>query len=146
LCSDAYSYGEWAGVVASVATGYIGGTKAVAAASSKLGVQYGVRLVDFSHSLTPSNKLKKMGSKFFSWLNKKGNRLNGDYVPRNLHWRMDPVYRTKFLDDVTRAKNPPFSDFRGLINRLPYTPAGFLYGMGSLEFNEFLDSGCECQR
>jgi RHS repeat-associated protein len=144
LCSSAYKYGEVAGIAGSVMTGFIGGTKAVATASSKLGAEYGVRLVDFSHSLKPSAELKNIGTRFANWLNKKGNRLNGDYVPRNLHWRMDPVYRTKFLNDALRAEHVPFSDFRGLINRMPYTPGGLIYGATSMAANEISIPECGC--
>lgn len=144
VCSRAYSNGEWAGVVGSVATGFIGGTKAVAKASSKLGREFNYPLVDFSHSLLPSNQLKRMGTRFSRWLNKKGNRLNGDFVPRNLHWRMDPEYRTKWLTDAERAKHVPFGDLRGLINRMPYTPGAALYGLSSMGLNNLTNDDCGC--
>ena len=58
---------------------------------------------------------------------------------------MDPTYRTKFITDAERALHAPFSDARGLINRVPYTPGGAIYGGASAAANEAIISECGCQ-
>jgi RHS repeat-associated protein len=136
-CSRAYSNGEWAGVAGSVLTGFVGGSKAVAKAGSKYN-----GFADFSHSLFSKSQLKNANNPIANWLNKHGNRLNGDFVPRPQHWRMDPIYRSKFLDDFHRAMFPPFGDLRGLINRMPFVPGALIYGASSAGLN---GNGCECR-
>jgi hypothetical protein len=136
-CSRDYSNGEWAGVAGSVLTGFVGGSKAVAKAGSKYN-----GFADFSHSLFSKSQLKKANNPVASWLNKHGNRLNGDFVPRPQHWRMDPIYRSKFLDDFHRAMFPPFGDLRGMINRMPFVPGSFIYGASSAGVN---GNGSDCR-
>jgi RHS repeat-associated protein len=138
VCSNAYKYGGYAGFAASLAMGYGAGTKAAAKAGSKYN-----GFVDFSHSLFPDAQLKN-GSLLEQWLSRKGNRLNGDYVPRPMHWRMDPWYRNHFIDDAHRQMFKPFGDFRGFINRMPYVPGSGIYGAGSMVLSQDFNK-CTCK-
>jgi len=133
-CSSAYAYGEVAGVVGSIATGYLAGTKSVAKASSLNNWQ------NFSHTLVPRSVLKRFNNPFAKWLNKTGNRLNGDHVPPEMHDLIDPVANSVGKSVAEAAKTPPFSPLRQLPNRVPYTPGAAAYGTGSAAMNS-----CECQ-
>ncbi|WP_165797375.1 RHS repeat protein [Solimonas fluminis] len=133
-CSSAYAYGEVAGVVGSIATGYLAGTKSVAKASSLNNWQ------NFSHTLVPRSVLKRFNNPFARWLNKTGNRLNGDHVPPEMHDLIDPVANSVGKSVAEAAKTPPFSPLRQLPNRVPYTPGAAVYGTGSAAMNS-----CECQ-
>lgn len=126
--SSAYNAGGWVGVAGSVATGWVGGSKAVARASS------GINWQNFSHSLFPSRDLKKIPNGIAQWLNKTGNRLNGDHIPPQLHTRLDPWARAGVPADWLRA-NPLFSQARQLLNRIPYVPGSLLYGLASKALN-----------
>jgi hypothetical protein len=131
-CSAAYSAGEVAGVVASIATGFAGGTKAVARASSPNNWS------NFSHSLIPHSAMKGSSNPLVRWMDKVGNRLNGDYIPTtgkrpDLHDLMDATAAG------VGGKYPTWPAWRRAINRMPYTPGAALYGSASAAMNE-----CEC--
>ena len=132
-CSRAYAVGEVVGIVGSVATGFVGGTKAVARASSGA-----ANFSNFSHTLLPNAVLKKFDNGFARWLNRSGNRLNGDHLPVSrdfdLHARIDMVAR-RGLDPDWLARNPPFSPIRQAWNRVPYTPGAAIYGGASYALN-----------
>ena len=102
-CSCAYNYGEWAGVAGSIGTGFMGGTKFIANATRAATGE--IAWSHFSHSLFPKSFLKKCKNRFAKWLNEVGNRLNGDYITPELHWKIDPTFRTRFLKPEQRAMN-----------------------------------------
>ena len=83
-CSAAYRAGEAFGFVNGLAIGWAQGTRAAARAATPNNWS------NFSHSLFPREFLKKFDNVVAKWLNKPGNRLNGDFVPAELHGRMDP--------------------------------------------------------
>jgi hypothetical protein len=127
-CSAAYTAGEVAGVVASIATGFAGGTKAVARASSPNNWS------NFSHSGTPASWNRG------SWWSRTGNRANGDYIPTtgkrpDLHDLMDATAAS------VGGKYPTWPAWRRLPNRMPYTPGAALYGGASAAMN-----ACECEK
>jgi RHS repeat-associated protein len=127
-CSSAYTAGEAAGVAASVSTGFAGGTKAVARASSPNNWS------NFSHSATPASW--RRGS---SW-SKTGNRANGDHIPTtgtrpDLHDLMDATAAG------IGGKFPTWPAWRRSLNRVPYTPGGALYGAASAAMND-----CQCSK
>ncbi|TWO70301.1 hypothetical protein FN976_15015 [Caenimonas sedimenti] len=127
-CSGGYAAGEVAGMVASVATGFVGGTKAVAKASSPN------NWANFSHSGTPASWNR--GSRW----SKTGNRGNGDYIPTtgtrpDLHDLMDATAAG------VGGKYPTWPAWRRAPNRMPYTPGAALYGAASAAMNS-----CECRR
>jgi len=127
-CSSAYTAGEVAGVVASVATGFVGGTKAVAKASSPN------NWANFSHSGTPASWNR--GSRW----SKTGNRANGDYIPTtgkrpDLHDFMDATAAG------VGGKYPTWPAWRRAPNRMPYTPGAAMYGAASAAMNS-----CECRK
>jgi RHS repeat-associated protein len=132
-CSSAYGAGEWLGVAASVATGFIAGTKAVARATSRIDWQ------NFSHSVFSNRFLRRYDNWFARWLNRTGNRLNGDHITPQLHTRIDPLAR-RGLDDEWLDANPLMSLPRRTINRVPYTIGAGAYGLGSKFLND-----CDCQ-
>lgn len=127
-CSNAYTAGEVAGVVASIATGFVGGTKAVAKASSPN------NWANFSHSGTPASWNR--GSRW----SRTGNRANGDYIPTtgkrpDLHDFMDATAAG------VGGKYPTWPAWRRAPNRVPYTPGAAMYGAASAAMQS-----CECGR
>jgi hypothetical protein len=127
-CSGEYTAGEVAGVAASIATGFVGGTKAVAKASSPN------NWANFSHSGTPASWNR--GSRW----SKTGNRANGDYIPTtgkrpDLHDFMDATAAG------VGGKYPTWPTWRRAINRMPYTPGAAIYGGASAAMNN-----CGCKK
>jgi hypothetical protein len=90
----------------------------------------------FSHSLFPKRYLKKCDLPIARWMNKRGNRLNGDFITRELHNLIDPVQNKIGKSLAERLANPPYPVWRQMINRIPYFPASILYGLGSLGMNQ----------
>lgn len=130
--SRAYKSGEIFGAVNGLALSWAQGAKAAAVASSE------TSWANFSHSLFPKRFLKKFENPLAKWMNKVGNRLNGDFVSAQLHTRMDAAAQFG-LSRVWRAANPLFSPFRQVINRMPYMPGTALYLFGSHELEEAVD-------
>jgi hypothetical protein len=126
--SGAYSRGEVFGFVNVALTGYGAGTRAAARASSA------TRWSNFSHSLFPHRWLRRFNNPVAKWLDKTGNRLNGDFVSAQLHTRMDTAAQFGLSAAWLRA-NPLFSPLRQWINRLPYMPGSIVYGTGSAAIN-----------
>jgi uncharacterized protein RhaS with RHS repeats len=127
-CSNWYTAGEVAGVAATTATGFVGGTRWFARQASRNGWS------NFSHSGTPASW--ERGS---SW-SRTGNRANGDYIPTtgtrpDLHDLMDATA------SGIGGKYATWPAWRRLINRVPYTPGGAVYGGASAVMN-----GCECSK
>ena len=129
-CSIAYTSGEVTGVLASISTGFVSGTKAFAKQASP------VSWTNFSHSLTPNSW--RRGSAWSS----RGNRLNGDYIP-TLGRRPD----LHDLMDATAAgiggNFKTWPSWRRALNRIPYTLGAAAYGLGSMGYNSS-NSGCSC--
>jgi hypothetical protein len=129
--AGSYYAGEAAGVVGSLGVGWIAGTKAAVSGYA-----------NFSHSLIPHAKLKNQyeqtGSRFVRWLDRRGNRLNGDYIPWLQHAVMDPkAYRR--LRPALKAIYEEWGTFRQTINRLPYMWGSALYGGGAVATNELYE-------
>lgn len=81
-------------------------------------------------------------------MNKTGNRMNGDYIPTtggrpDLHDLMDATAAGIGMNAAQRAKYVPWSAWRRLINRIPYTPGAAIYGAASMAFNE---ADCTCEK
>jgi hypothetical protein len=134
--SDAYSSGEAFGFVNVALTGYGAGTRMAARASSATGWS------NFSHSLFPHRWLRRFNNPLAKWLDRTGNRLNGDFVSAQLHTRMDAAAQFGLSPAWLRA-NPLFSPLRQWINRIPYTPGSILYGTGSVAINCNDSDDCE---
>jgi RHS repeat-associated protein len=132
-CSASYKGGEMFGFANGLALGWAQGSKAVAKAASSN------NWANFSHTLLPKRFLKQLDGPFAKWLNKAGNRLNGDYVSPELHTRMDAAAQFG-LSREWLAANPLFSPMRQLINKMPYIPGTAAYGVGSAAMNS-----CGCQ-
>ncbi len=126
-CSGAYKGGEVFGFANGLALGWAQGTKAAAKAASANNWS------NFSHSLFPNRFLKQFDNPVASWMNRVGNRLNGDFVSPELHTRMDSEVFGQ--TDAWMAANPLFSPLRQLVNRMPYVPGAALYGAGSAAIN-----------
>jgi uncharacterized protein RhaS with RHS repeats len=127
-----YAAGEWSGTALSTAIGVSGGLKA--AGSKAAGKQ-------FSHYI-PDRTLKKTGSNFIR--NTFGrSRLNGNFVPKNFHALADPK-AYQFMSKTWKSANPIMNPAMRQIHRIPNVykgaAAGFLYGIGSMEMNDFIDS------
>jgi RHS repeat-associated protein len=131
-CSGAYAGGEVAGFLNGLALGGANGAKS--AVKAELGPQ-------FSHSLFPDKFLKTFENGFGRWLNRTGNRLNGDYVGSVRHAMMDPAAH-RFAPRSWKADHPYWPAWRRLMNRMPYTPGAAAYGAGSALLNS---GGCDCQ-
>lgn len=139
-CSSAYGWGEAAGFANTIAIGAAGGAKAAVSGYA-----------NFSHSLFPArwatgalkNRKWWLDNRFGKWLagRRSHNRLNGDYVPWQLHARMDELaYRSLSAVDKLRA-GIPFGPLRQAINRMPYLPGSAFFGVGSAMMNS---SGDDC--
>lgn len=127
-CSSWYAAGEVAGVGATAATGFVGGSRWFARQASSNNWS------NFSHSGTPASWQR--GS---AW-SRNGNRANGDYIPTtgtrpDLHDFMDATAAG------IGGKYPTWPSWRRAINRTPYTPGGALYGGASAGMNS-----CECSQ
>jgi RHS repeat-associated protein len=132
-CSDLYKAGEWTGFAITMLGGYGAGTKA--------GARFLSRAKDwqnYSHSLFPKRLLKGVGGKVATWLNKVGNRLNGDHMPPSWHDIADMVAKYNW------AKGKPipsmFEVLRSYPNRVPYMLFVPAWDMASMEMN---NDGCE---
>ncbi|MDH4056489.1 MAG: hypothetical protein OEV58_14065 [Gammaproteobacteria bacterium] len=139
-CSAFYSAGEYAGMAHGLATGIVGGSKAVARAASP------TNWSNFSHSLVRHNTMSGSRNPVIRWLDRVGNRLNGDYLPVSrqfdLHGRIDPGARFG-LDADWLLRNPLVNPIRQAANRIPYVPGAAAYVTGSNALNS---SDCECQK
>ena len=132
MCSNSYRAGEVAGVAVSIATGFVGGTKAFARQASSNNWS------NYSHSGTPATW--KRGS----WWSRTGNRLNGDHIPTtgtrpDLHDLMDAIAAR------TGGKFKTWPAWRRAINRMPYTPGSAIYGGASAVANE-VGNSCGCNQ
>jgi RHS repeat-associated protein len=142
-CSGAYKGGEAFGFANGLALGWVQGMKSTAKSLSPVNWQ------NFSHSLIPNrilNRLEAMGIPGAKWLNKIGNRLNGDHIPTtgargDLHDLMDSTAAAAGMNEAERAAFVPWPEWRELINRMPYVPGSAIYGGGSAVMN----SNCGCQ-
>jgi hypothetical protein len=92
-CSAAYGYGEWAGIAGSVAAGGMAGLRAAGVRGSQ-----GARTT-FSHFLSRTATNPKstkyvswLDNRFGRWLTRGNNRLNGNYVRPERHFRHDSDY------------------------------------------------------
>ena len=132
-CSAFYKGGEIFGFANGLALGWAQGTKAAAKAAS------GNNWANFSHSLFPKRFLKQADNPVANWMNRVGNRLNGDFVTPALHTRMDAAAQFG-LSREWLAANPLFSPLRQLVNRMPYVPGAAAYGVGSAAMNS---CGCD---
>jgi RHS repeat-associated protein len=140
-CSTAYKAGEVLGFANSIALGWAAGARSAVPGWA-----------NFSHSLVPAravtgkNALPWLQNRFGKWLAGRAsrNRLNGDYIPWELHAKIDQkAYR--MLSAVNKALvGPPFGPLRQLLNRIPYLPGSALYGTGSAAFNGAMQGGCGC--
>ena len=121
-CSDAYDYGEWAGIAGSFTTGIVGGIRAAGARGAGL---------EFSHWIPA-----RMG----------GARtiLNGNFVPVATHALSDP-FRYRFMPRVWKALNPMPSRLMQQWTRIPNvykgSAAGGAYGTAGATL-----TGCECSQ
>jgi len=132
-CSGAYKGGEAFGFANTLAIGWAQGTKAAAEAAGANNWS------NFSHSLFPKIFLNKFDNPVASWMNRYGNRLNGDFVSPELHTMMDPAAQFG-LSQEWLAANPLFSPFRQMLNRVPYMPGAAAYGAGAAAMNS---CGCD---
>ena len=131
-CSWSYAGGEAFGFVNGLAFAWAKGTKAAAVADSGWS--------NFSHTALPQRTLKRWNNSFARWLNRRGNRLNGDFVTPQLHTRMDAAAQFG-LTAAWRRANPLFFPARQMWNRVPYVPGAALYAAGSAYMNS-----CECSQ
>ena len=131
-CSSVYKGGEVAGFVNGVAISWAQGTKTAARAMSP------TNWSNFSHSLFPKRFLKTIDGNIAKWMNKVGNRLNGDFIPvgprPDLHDLMDG--RASIVGGIFKT----WPAWRQLVNRIPYVPGSVIYGGASASEN-----GCECK-
>ena len=121
-CSDAYDYGEWAGIGASLATGFAGGVRAAG--------------------------VKGAGKEFSHWIpNRMGGPrtiFNGNYVPTATHAVSDP-YRYRFMPRAWKAANPPMSGPMAQWTRIPNVYKGAAAG-GAYGAAGAAQTGCTCRR
>lgn len=115
MSSDSYSYGEWAGVLITSATGAYGGLRAAGT--------------------------KGFAKEFSHWIpNRMGGprtRLNGNYVPIKTHALSDP-HRYRMMSRAWKEANPPMGPFMSQWVRTPNVykglAAGSVYGaIGSMQ-------------
>jgi len=128
-CSRAYAGGEVFGFANTVALGWAKGTQAAARAASP------VRWSNFSHSGFSREWLGRFDNGLAKWLNRTGNRLNGDYIPTtgsrpDLHDLMDAT-----ASQIGGSFNT-WPAGRRLINRVPMVPGTAAYAGGSALLNE----------
>ena len=121
-CSDAYDYGEWAGVAGSLATGLAGGLKAAGTKGAGK---------EFSHWI-PS----RMGGPRSTW--------NGNFVPTATHALSDP-YRYRFMPKPWKAQNPMPNAASQQWTRIPNAYKGGAAG-GAYGAAGAAQSGCTCRR
>ncbi len=132
-CSGSYKAGEAFGVANGIALGWAKGAKAAARAASPNNWS------NFSHSLVPHRAMKGSTNPIIRWLDKVGNRLNGDHLPvggprPDLHDLMDGTAAG------VGGKYKTWPAWRRAINRVPYVPGAAVYGGGSVAMN----SECGC--
>jgi len=119
-CSDAYGYGEWAGIAASLATGVAGGVKAAGTKAAGM---------EFSHWVPA-----RMGGP--------RNIFNGNYVSTATHALSDP-YRYRFMPRPWKAANPmPNAAWQQWV-RLPNIFKGAAAG-GAAGTAGASNTGCGC--
>lgn len=122
-CSDAYDYGEWAGIGASLATGFAGGVRAAG--------------------------VKGAGKEFSHWIpNRMGGPrtiFNGNYVSTATHAVSDP-YRYRFMPRVWKAANPPMSTPMAQWTRIPNVYKGAAAGGAYGAAGAAQTGGCSCRR
>ena len=111
-CSLAYAGGEAFGFANGLALGWAQGARAAARAASAKNWS------NFSHSLVPHSAMRGSRNPLVRWMDKVGNRLNGDFVSPELHTRMDAAAQFG-LSAEWLAANPLFSPVRQLWNRIP---------------------------
>lgn len=121
-CSDAYDNGEWAGIGASLATGFAGGVRAAGARGA--------------------------GKEFSHWLpNRMGGPrtiFNGNYVPAATHAVSDP-FRYRFMPRAWKEANAPMGTAMAQWTRLPNVYKGAAAG-GAYGAAGAAQSGCTCRR
>ena len=121
-CSDAYKYGEYAGIAGSLATGLAGGIRAAGARGAGK---------EFSHWIP-----NRWGGPRSIW--------NGNYVSTATHALSDP-YRYRFMPRAWKALTPMPSRLSQQWTRLPNaykgTSAGGAYGAARAALND-----CECSQ
>jgi len=132
-CSKFYKGGEVFGFFNGLALGWAQGTKAAARTASPNNWS------NFSHSLFPREWLARFDNPVARWLNRTGNRLNGDHIPAG------PRPDLHDLMDATAAgiggNFKTWPAWRRLMNRMPNVPGSALYGGASVATNE-----CECDK
>ena len=121
-CSDAYDYGEWAGIAGSLATGLAGGLKAAGARGAGK---------EFSHWIP-----NRMGGPRSPW--------NGNFVPTTTHALSDP-YRYQFMPRTWKAQNPMPNAASQQWTRIPNAYKGGAAG-GAYGAAGAAQSGCTCRR
>ena len=121
-CSDAYDYGEWAGIAGSLATGLAGGLKAAGARGAGK---------EFSHWIP-----NRMGGPRSPW--------NGNFVPTTTHALSDP-YRYQFMPRTWKAQNPMPNAASQQWTRIPNADKGGAAG-GAYGAAGAAQSGCTCRR
>ncbi len=121
-CSDAYDYGEWAGVAGSLATGLAGGLKAAGTKGAGK---------EFSHWIP-----NRMGGPRSTW--------NGNFVPTATHALSDP-YRYRFMPKPWKAQNPMPNAASQQLTRIPNAYKGGAAG-GAYGAAGAAQSGCTCRR
>ncbi|WP_254706841.1 RHS repeat-associated core domain-containing protein [Ralstonia pseudosolanacearum] len=132
-CSWAYKGGEAFGFANGLALGWAQGTKAAAKAASPN------NWANYSHSLVPHSTMRGSSNPIVRWMDRVGNRMNGDYIPvgprPDLHDLMDAVAAR------TGGNYATWPAWRRLINRMPYVPGSAIYGAASAGMN-----GCGCDK
>ena len=120
-CSNAYNYGEWAGVAGSFATGVFGGIKAAGTRGAG---------IEFSHWVPA----RAGGPRTI---------FNGNFVARETHALSDP-YRYRFMPRSWKAENPLPGKVSQQWTRIPNVykgaAAGGLYGASGKTLSD-----CECE-
>lgn len=121
-CSDAYGYGEWAGIAGGLATGLAGGLKAAGTKGAGK---------EFSHWIP-----NRMGGPRSTW--------NGNYVPTATHALSDP-YRYRFMPRSWKAQNPMPNPAWQQWTRIPNAYKGGATG-GAYGAAGAAQGGCSCRR
>ncbi|MBA8890008.1 RHS repeat-associated protein, partial [Dokdonella fugitiva] len=122
-CSGAYKGGEAFGFANDLAIGWAAGARSAVKGYA-----------EFSHSAFPNRYLKQFGNGFSRWLNSRGNRLNGDFMPWERHASIDP-WAYRFASQAWKEANDIFPAWRQALNRIPYFPGAMAYGAGSAMIN-----------
>ena len=132
-CSTQYKIGN----VMGIAVG-IGGALKYGSKINARKISGNLDWQNFSHSLIPSRTLKniaKSNNKYISkaakWMNKSGNRLNGDHVTPGMHYSMDAYARR----GLPIGYAPIWGEKKMLLNQIPYVPGAVVYGTTSSILN-----------